>query len=58
MVFSVWTRTGSEGSRLLREWASWRREPQIPEGWLVQSGILGAERGSALGGRFVRLYFV
>ena len=45
MIFSVLTRTGSEGSRLLREWASWRREPQIPEGLVSSVWYSGSREG-------------
>ena len=33
-------RMGSEGSRLAREWASWRREPQIPGGLVSLSSLV------------------
>lgn len=33
-------RMGSEGSRLVREWASWRREPQIPGGLVSFSSLV------------------
>lgn len=54
MSFSCLMRTGSEGGRLLREWDSWRREPQIPENWLAFFGGCYASREGRRAGWEIR----